>query len=230
VLSSAAYIPSAEEVTMTESASIRRITSKLIGYVSNERDDKFTRIKSLDLHLRDEEKGKIWKIENLHLVPNLLYLNLSYNHISHIEGLGCLRSLIELNLAENVIEAIENLETLTSLERLNVSGNRIQRIPSSISTLRNLTELRLARNDLHVVQDIANLIPLGRLKNLRIDENPLFKDPLAAPFTIHSLAPLRILNGHTITDDDREESKLRFDSQDAEAMRKEVCLHHAFDR
>jgi Leucine-rich repeat (LRR) protein len=156
-------------------------------------------------------------------VPNLLYLNLSYNTISRIEGLECLRSLIELNLAENAIEIIENLGSLTSLERLNLSGNFVKRIPATIASLQKLTELRLARNELHVLEDIANLIPLTRLSNLRIDENPLCQDALTAPFAIYSLEYLRILNGHTVTEDDREESRMRFASHDREHLRSQVC-------
>lgn len=127
----------------------------------------------LDLHLRDENKGKIRKIENLNKYVGLRFLNLSYNAITKIEGLNHLPNLVELNLAENAIRQIENLDSLRLLERLNLSGNQIQRISPNLLVLKNLNMFRIARNDLKVLDDLALLRRLPALSHLRVDENPI---------------------------------------------------------
>ena len=105
---------------------IFQLTPDLIAEVAGVSVSNLSRLQKLDLHLR--EKGKIRRIENLIVVPNLRLLNLSYNVITKIEGLGRLHNLIELNLAENAIKVIENLENLKALERLNLSGNLIDNL------------------------------------------------------------------------------------------------------
>lgn len=140
--------------------------------------DNFAKVESIDLHLRDGEKGKIRRIENLHKLPGLTQLNLSFNAIHRIEGLSSLKLLVELNLAENSISRIEGIFHLTRLERLNLCGNSIERIPSSFTSLRSLVALRLNRNRLGDLRDLQLLGDLPALRNLRIDNN-LFPAPPA---------------------------------------------------
>jgi hypothetical protein len=83
------------------------LSQDLILEVSNLNEkEELKALKFLDLHLRDEAKGKIRKIENLNSLVNLRLLNLSYNSITKIEGLDSLNSLVELNLAENSIHHV----------------------------------------------------------------------------------------------------------------------------
>ncbi|KAJ1430103.1 hypothetical protein B484DRAFT_396060, partial [Ochromonadaceae sp. CCMP2298] len=185
------------------------ITQELIAEVSGSTQAGLSSLQVLDLHLRDERKGKIRKIENMALVPGLRQLNLSYNAITRIEGLGRLHLLVELNLAENAVRHIDGLASLSALERLNLSGNQIQRIPESISTLRKLTHLRIARNDLDVVADLSHLSQLPSLASLRLDENP-FSAPHTQLFAIYSVRSLSSLDGETVTPEARAAAKRRF--------------------
>ena len=82
------------------------INSELISLVSGVPHEKFDQLQTLNLHLRNRNIGKISKISNLHMTPNLRQINLSYNAISKIEGLDRLFSLVELNLAENNIKEV----------------------------------------------------------------------------------------------------------------------------
>lgn len=187
---------------------IFQLTPDLIAEVAGVSVSNLSRLQKLDLHLR--EKGKIRRIENLIVVPNLRLLNLSYNVITKIEGLGRLHNLIELNLAENAIKVIENLENLKALERLNLSGNLIKRIPEDIKYLQRLTTLRLARNKLEVAEDISYLSALQSLDKLRIDENPIAELDTTYLFAVYCIKSLNSLDNATITDQDRRQAMRTF--------------------
>ena len=180
--------------------------------------DDLARITSLDLHLRDGEKGKIRRIENLSKLPLLQQLNLSYNAVSRVEGLASLRFLVELNLAENSLSRIEGIFHMQHLERLNLCGNRIERLPSRLSSL-PLSALRLNRNRLCDLQDLEVFQGMHTLRNLRIDNN-LFPSPPAPPrqppspslsrqsllrrHILHIATPwLEVLDNETVTAADR---------------------------
>lgn len=168
----------------------------------------------LDLHLRDESKGKIRTIQNLHPLVNLRFLNLSYNAITRIEGLEALGALEELNLAENAITVIENLSSLRNLLRLNLSGNQIERISPAILALRKLAMLRVARNKLTVLDDVAILSRLPKLIHLRFDENPIARLEHGHAFAVHCCQSLEVLDGHDVTDEDRAEAAIFFQGID----------------
>lgn len=204
------------------------ITPELISEVSGNNVSNISRLQVLDLHLRDEKKGKIRRIENMILVPNLRQLNLSYNAIIKIENLGRLHNLIELNLAENAIEKIENLDNLKALERLNLSGNQITRIPDSISNLQRLTNLRIARNQLHVLADLRCLGKLMNLTKLRIDENPFSRLEHTALFAIYCIKGLISLDGVAVTQRDREDARHQFSTSDISDLRSRLAeeLHN----
>lgn len=185
------------------------ITSDLITAISGYQKENFHEVKSLDLHLR-EEQGKIKTIENLHMSPNLVQLNLSYNLISKIEGLSYLHQLLELNLAENMISRIEGLENLKLLEKLNLSGNQIQRIPSTISTLKRLTHFRIARNNLNVITDLLYLKSLQKLVNIRIDENPISKLEHYKVYVVFHITSVEVFDGEEVEVDLREKALQRY--------------------
>ena len=165
-------------------------------------------ITSLDLHLRDGSKGKIRKIEQLHKLPNLLQLNLSYNALVTIEGLESLLHLEELNLAENSLTSMEGIFHLKDLKRLNICGNMIERIPSDICSLRQLEALRLNRNRLHVVNDLNHLKEMRSLKYLRIDNNMFPSQDVEGTglrrLILQKVTPsLDILDNVNVTDEER---------------------------
>ena len=223
--------PSPQVRRYVQSNQICLITPELIAEVSGTTPANISRLQVLDLHLRGddaERKGRIRKIENMILVPNLRQLNLSYNAIAKIEGLDRLRNLTELNLAENTIRKIENLGSLQLLERLNLSGNQIQRIPESISALQRLTHLRIARNELDVVRDLRHLEPLGNLTKLRIDENPFSQFEHTNAFAVFTIRSLTHLNGEEILQAQREEARNRFAMSNVSELRARLAeeLHH----
>jgi hypothetical protein len=183
------------------------ITPELVAEISGTPISNLSRLQTLDLNLRDERRGKIRRIENLLVVPNLRHLNLSYNAITKIEGLGRLHNLIELNLAENDIRVIENLESLRALERLNLSGNQIRRIPEDIALLQRLTTLRIARNKLDTVEDLTHLGGMRSLTKLRIDENPFSALETTPLFAIFCVSSLTHLDNIALTERDRQEAQ-----------------------
>jgi Leucine-rich repeat (LRR) protein len=83
------------------------VNKELLLKVSKVSDHQLHSLQRLDLHIRDARGFKIKRIENLHLVPNLRFLNLSYNSISSTDGLQRLSMLVELNLAENSIKEVK---------------------------------------------------------------------------------------------------------------------------
>ena len=193
------------------------ITEKLIKDIAGNSD--LVRVDTLDLHLKDDELGKIKKIQNLHLVPNLKILNLSYNNISVIEGLNRLSLLEELNLAENSIRKLENYESLTSLQRLNLSGNQISRIPEGISALKCLQILRCSRNDLSVIQDISYLGDIKTLSSLTIEDNPIMTLEQCIPYTIYCIRSLVTLNNSKVTVTAKENAIKRFSVNEMSQMK-----------
>eukprot|EP00826_Nyctotherus_ovalis_P043866 TRINITY_DN4677_c0_g3_i1.p2 TRINITY_DN4677_c0_g3~~TRINITY_DN4677_c0_g3_i1.p2 ORF type:complete len:131 (-),score=24.60 TRINITY_DN4677_c0_g3_i1:85-477(-) len=66
-------------------------------------------ITTLNLQFKDNRFPKLRQISQMHTMPNLKTLNLSFNEIERIEGLSCLTGLVELNLSENRIRVVENL-------------------------------------------------------------------------------------------------------------------------
>jgi hypothetical protein len=202
-----------------------QINSALISNISGYAPNDFHEIHVLDLHLRDED-GKIRKIENLSMVPNLRQLNLSYNAILKMEGFERLNYLVELNLAENSISKIENLESLRSLQKLNLSGNEIERIPENIQLLTRLTHFRIARNKLRKLDDIGHLTALNRLTNFRIDENPITQTPNFSYYVIFENMHLRFLDGVEITDEMREKALNIFGSNNLHRLKNQIILEH----
>lgn len=88
------------------SSKVVMISEALISGISGFHLSEFKRLEALDLHLRGNGRGRIARIENLHLIPNLKQLNLSFNAISIIEGLEPVDGLLELNLAENKLSRV----------------------------------------------------------------------------------------------------------------------------
>ena len=157
---------------------------------------------------------------------NLTDLNLSSNAVQKIENLSQLASLRHLNLADNQITHIDPLMTLTNLESLNLAGNLIERLPRSFQRLQRLRVLRLARNKLSTVclhvtvalcsllyvqlRDIEHLRPLRNLVTLTLHGTPLSELPHMRSFVLYHLTTIEILDGQSITLQDREQASERF--------------------
>lgn len=79
-----------------------------------------------DLKILLLQSNLIEKIENLHKLKNLEYLNLSLNNIEIIEHLQALESLKKLDLTLNFIgnlQSVENLRANYNLRELILTGN-----------------------------------------------------------------------------------------------------------
>uniref|UniRef100_A0A336MWB3 CSON005079 protein n=1 Tax=Culicoides sonorensis TaxID=179676 RepID=A0A336MWB3_CULSO len=79
-----------------------------------------------DLKILLLQSNLIAKIENLHKLKKLEYLNLAINNIERIEGLDALESLQKLDLTLNFIgelTSIENLIPCINLRELHLTGN-----------------------------------------------------------------------------------------------------------
>lgn len=91
----------------------------------------------------------IEKIESLHLLPDVLSLNLHANQIQTISGLDRLTHLSELDLSDNSIEKVSGLDSLVCLKILNLSSNSIAEItPTDMASLVSLRHLNLSYNTL----------------------------------------------------------------------------------
>jgi len=123
---------------------VQRIDKELLLKRSEHNDKELSTLKEIALHQYDIEK-----IENLDVYcRNLEILLLQNNQISKIENLHKLKCLKYLNLALNNITKIENLEGCESLEKLDFTVNFIEDI-TCVQSLKNnihLKELFLVGN------------------------------------------------------------------------------------
>ncbi|KAG4093010.1 hypothetical protein H8356DRAFT_1312060 [Neocallimastix lanati (nom. inval.)] len=116
---------------------VQRIDKELLLKRSEHNDKELSTLKEIALHQYDIEK-----IENLDVYcRNLEILLLQNNQISKIENLHKLKCLKYLNLALNNITKIENLEGCESLEKLDFTVNFIEDI-TCVASLKNNIHLR----------------------------------------------------------------------------------------
>ncbi|XP_066944365.1 LOW QUALITY PROTEIN: dynein axonemal assembly factor 11-like [Macrobrachium rosenbergii] len=114
-----------------------KITLDLVRKCAEHNEGELSTLEEISLHQRDIEK-----IEHLHRwCPRLRILLLQGNLISKIENVHRLRELEYLNLALNNIEEIEGLEKCESLARLDFTANFITHL-TSLTTLQDLPNLR----------------------------------------------------------------------------------------
>lgn len=120
------------------------VTEKLIRKKSEHNDLIISTLTEITLHQENIEK-----IENIqNWCRDLTILLLQNNLISKIENLHKLKKLEYLNLAINNVEVIENLGQLESLQKLDLTLNFIGELTSvqSLSGNYNLEELTLTGN------------------------------------------------------------------------------------
>ncbi|XP_064114245.1 dynein axonemal assembly factor 11-like isoform X2 [Macrobrachium nipponense] len=114
-----------------------KITLDLVRKCAEHNEGELSTLEEISLHQRDIEK-----IEHLHRwCPRLRILLLQGNLISKIENVHRLRELEYLNLALNNLEEIKGLEKCESLTRLDFTANFITYL-TSLTTLQDLPNLR----------------------------------------------------------------------------------------
>lgn len=142
------------------------VTEQLIRKKSEHNELIISTLEELSLHQEDIEK--IEHIQNWCRELNILLLQ--SNLISKIENLHKLKKLTYLNLAVNNIEIIENLNQLESLEKLDLTLNFIGKL-TSVENVRdnyNLRELILTGNYCSSYDGYRQfvILTLPQLKNL----------------------------------------------------------------
>lgn len=111
------------------------------------------------------------EIINLHLLPNLKYIDLDKNLISKMAGFTGISKLIRLDLENNKIQKIEGLEELTELEILDLKGNIIKEI-TGLANQKKLTTLSIEENE---IQEIKGLNNCQELEMLNLSCNTIVK-------------------------------------------------------
>ena len=112
---------------------------------------------------------KISVLTPIAALPQLTWLDLSYNHITDISPLANLKLLTRLDLTANKISYVTPLTALTLLTNLNLNNNQIIDVAPLAASMR-LTRLYLSDNR---IRDIAPLATLRQLKCLDIRNNNL---------------------------------------------------------
>jgi len=107
--------------------------------------------------------------DHIHLLPNLTWLDLSFNELRKINNVDGLTKLQELYYANNKITEIEGLETLLNLTQLELGSNRIRTI-KNLDSLTGLEQLWLGKNK---VTELCGLDKLTKLTKLSIQSNRL---------------------------------------------------------
>ncbi|TPX59184.1 hypothetical protein PhCBS80983_g02629 [Powellomyces hirtus] len=116
---------------------VQRIDKELLRKRAEHNDGDLSTLKEVTLHQYDIEK-----IENLDLYcRHLEILFLQNNQISKIENLHKLKELKYLQLALNNISKIENLDKCESLEKLDLTVNFVED-PLDVEHLKNNEQLR----------------------------------------------------------------------------------------
>lgn len=116
-------------------------------------------------------------LSNRHqLLPNLKYLDLSYNQIKNIPQsfFCCMVSLEVLNVSNNCIGSfvITHEELLQNIKIIDLSYNSLQTLSFGERTLQSVEELFLQGNDLTTL-DHQTFQRLPNLRNLQVQQNNL---------------------------------------------------------
>ncbi|CAH0550353.1 unnamed protein product [Brassicogethes aeneus] len=150
-------------------------------------------------------KNRIKKIEGLEGLKKLEVLDLHGNQIVQISGLSSLTELKVLNLAGNQIKTVgtADFKDLTSLQELNLRRNKCKKLLGFGETT-NLSKLFLSNNDLQSVEDFSSLARSTNLKEISIDNNPVFLNGECLSFLVSYLPLLVKVNTMQITDQVRK--------------------------
>ncbi len=100
-------------------------------------------------------------LNDLKLLTNLEYVDLSNTKLTSVSALASLKNLRVLYLYKNSIKDISPLKGLTKLEVLSINTNKVSNI-NTLSGLTYLTELYIRENA------ITDYTPVAKLKNLNI--------------------------------------------------------------
>ncbi|XP_048110185.1 nischarin isoform X3 [Alosa alosa] len=111
--------------------------------------------------------------ESVKLIPQVEFLDLSHNELSHVENLQHLYNLIHLDLSYNNLAVLEAVHTkLGNIKTLNLAGNRLETL-SGLNKLYSLVNLDLSNNKLAQIDEIKPIGTLPCLEKLSLVNNPM---------------------------------------------------------
>lgn len=131
-------------------------------------------------------------LNNLQNIPqfchSLRHLSLASNSINDINGIHLLTNLVYLNLLRNQLTVLPaGIGNLVNLQRLEVANNKLSGIPSSIGKLSRLTHLNLESNELtNLPRDFGKL----KCEVLNLNQN----NCLSIPDCVMNMSNLRRLS------------------------------------
>ncbi|KAG8927688.1 hypothetical protein FRC02_007914 [Tulasnella sp. 418] len=120
-------------------------------------------------------------------LPNLEFLNISYNQLDSLKQLEQLRHLRELRADGNQIESLEGIFTLDSLVKISLRGNKFRVLDLRQQTWPHLEVLDLSENR---VKSVVGLGRLPALISLNLDGNEL--STISADTNLAKLRVLRL--------------------------------------
>ncbi|KAK2826054.1 hypothetical protein Q5P01_020268 [Channa striata] len=153
----------------------------------------------------------ISNMANLQLsrLTNLKALFLQGNEISQVEGLEGLHQLRELVLDRNRIKALTEMSLISqnALLELHLAENRIREL-NNFDPLTELRKLFLGLNKLQDIAELDKLEVLPSLTELSVTGNPVARNSLHRPAVVLHLSQLQVLDGVTITLEERTRAEL----------------------
>ncbi|KAM6969606.1 leucine-rich repeat-containing protein 9 [Tautogolabrus adspersus] len=153
----------------------------------------------------------ISNMANLQLsrLTNLKALFLQDNEISQVEGLEGNRLLRELVLDRNRIKALaeNSFNAQNVLLELHLAENRIREL-NHLHPLTELRKLYLGTNKLQDITELEKLEVLPSLSELSVVGNPVAKNSLHRPAVVLRLSSLQVLDGVTVTLEERTRAEL----------------------
>uniref|UniRef100_A0A6Q2XI87 PX domain-containing protein n=1 Tax=Esox lucius TaxID=8010 RepID=A0A6Q2XI87_ESOLU len=107
------------------------------------------------------------------LIPEVEFLDLSYNQLSVVDHLQHLYNLVHLDLSYNRLTGLEGVHTrLGNIKTLNLAGNQMDSL-AGLSKLYSLVNLDLSSNRLGQLEEVRYIGPLPCLERLSLADNPL---------------------------------------------------------
>ncbi|KAM3835991.1 nischarin [Diretmus argenteus] len=107
------------------------------------------------------------------LIPQVEFLDLSYNQLSSVENLQYLYNLVHVDLSFNGLRDLEAAHTrLGNIKTLSLAGNQLDRL-TGLTKLYSLVNLDLSHNQLAQLEEIRNIGSLPCLEKLSLSGNPM---------------------------------------------------------
>ncbi|XP_072533364.1 leucine-rich repeat-containing protein 9 [Salminus brasiliensis] len=162
------------------------------------------------LHLGFNSISNLSELQ-LSRLTNLKALFLQGNEIAQVEGLEGLRGLRELVLDRNRLRCVSasSFSAQTALLKLHLSENRLRDL-SHLHTLSQLRSLHLDNNKVQDLSELEKLEALPSLIELSVLGNPVARRCLHRPVVVLRLPSLQVLDGISITLDERTRAELMY--------------------